>query len=280
MKMVDTHQHLWDLKRFHYSWCAKIPKLNRSFLIGDYRKAARDAGIVKTVFVECDVDDPQQLEEARAIQSLADRNPLIAGIIASGRPEQNDFADHLRELIRLPKLKGLRRVLHVAPDEISKTPLFADHVRLLARHDLTFDLCVLARQLPLAISLVKKCPRVRFVLDHCGVPDVKGRAFDPWRENIRRLAELPNVVCKVSGLVAYADPAKWRTDDLRPWVEHVLEHFGWKRVMWGSDWPVCTLSATLRQWLNAALELTAGESKEHRRMFFHDNAERIYHLKP
>lgn len=181
MQWIDTHQHLWVLRQFPYSWCAGLPKLNRNFLLDDYLAAAKDTGIEKTVFVECDVDEPHALDEARYIQSLAEKTPLIAGIIAGGRPEQNDFAGHLDQLLRLPKLRGLRRVLHVVPEAISQSALFVANIRRLAQHQLTFDICVLARQLPLAVALAAKCPQVQFILDHCGVPDVKGRAFDPWR---------------------------------------------------------------------------------------------------
>ncbi len=278
MQFIDTHQHLWDLAQFPYSWCAGVPKLNRSFRLDDYRAAVTGVDIAKTVFMEGDVDEPHLLEEARHIQSLADQHPVISGIIASCRPERSGFHQHLDELLKLPKLRGVRRVLHTMPDETSQSTLFSNNLNRLPEFGLTFDLCVTTRQLPAGIDLVRRCPTVTFVLDHCGVPDVKGRAFDPWRDHIRELARLPNVNCKISGLVAYADPDHWTTDDLRPWVEHALEQFGWDRVLWGSDWPVCTLSATLKRWADAALELTAGASAVDRARLFQRNAERIYRV--
>jgi predicted TIM-barrel fold metal-dependent hydrolase len=277
MQLVDTHQHLWDLRQFPCSWCAGLPALNRSFLLEDYLAAAHDTGIVKTVFVECDVDEPHALGEARYVQSLADRQPLIAGIVAAARPERAGFEAQLEELLNLPKLRGIRRVLHVMPDDTSQSAMFAGNVRRLAAHRLTFDLCVLARQLPLATALARQCPEVQFILDHCGVPDVKGRGLDPWRAHVRNLAALPNVACKVSGLVAYA-AENWTVDDLRPWVEHVVECFGWDRLVWGGDWPVCTLAATLKQWVQATDALFASATPEQRAKVFRRNAERIYHL--
>jgi len=278
MPLVDTHQHLWDLNRFPYSWTNGIPALHRSFLIDDYASAAAGLGIAKTVFVECDVDEPHLLAEARHLQALAERHPLIAGIVASGRPERDGFRSHLEELARLPKVRGVRRVLHTQPDALSAEPRFAENLRLLPEFGFTFDLCVLARQLPAGIDLVRRCPQVTFILDHCGVPDVKGRALDPWREHIRTLAALPNVACKLSGLIAYADPARWTVDDLRPWVEHVLECFGWDRVVWGGDWPVCTLAAPLARWVEATRRLTRGATAVQRAQLFHRNAERIYRV--
>jgi predicted TIM-barrel fold metal-dependent hydrolase len=278
VKLIDTHQHLWDLRQFPYSWCAGIPKLNRSFLLHDYLAAARGTSITKTIFVECDVDEPHALAEARHIQSLADNTPLIAGIVAGGRPEQKDFASHLNQLLRLPKLRGVRRVLHVVPDTISQSDLFVENLRRLAPHQLPFDLCVLARQLPLAATLAEKCPQVQFMLDHCGMPDVKGRAFDPWRAQLKELAALPNVACKISGLIAYADAAEWKPDDLRPWTEWAVECFGWNRLVWGGDWPVCHLTASLKQWVEATEDLFSSATELQRAQLFHKNAERIYRV--
>jgi len=278
MPLVDTHQHLWDLRRFPYSWTAGIPALHRSFLPGDYAAAAAGLGITKTVFVECDVDEPHALAEAQHLQALAEQHPLIAGIVASGRPERDGFRAHLEALATLPKVRGLRRVLHTQPDALAQSPGFAENLRLLPEFGLTFDLCVLGRQLPFGIDLVRRCPGVCFILDHCGVPDVKGRALDPWRAHIRELAALPNVACKISGLVAYADPAAWTVDDLRPWVEHVLESFGWDRVVWGGDWPVCTLAAPLSRWVEAIRILTRSATADQQAGLFHRNAERIYRV--
>lgn len=277
MHLVDTHQHLWDLDRLPYSWCAGIPALNRSFRLADYRDAALGTPIAKTVFMECDVDSPHQLEEARAIQALANADPLIAGIVASGRPESADFPAHLDALATLPKLRGLRRVLHVVPDDLSRQSLFRENIRRLPGLGLTFDLCVLARQLPVAIELVDACPDVTFILDHCGVPDVKGKAYEPWRTEIAALAQRPNVHCKISGIVAYA-AHDWTVADLRPWFEHVVGSFGWQRVVWGGDWPVCLLGAPLARWVEATAELTADASVDERASLFHRNAERLYRV--
>lgn len=278
MDMIDTHQHLWELERFPYSWCAEIPALNRSFHFSDYAAASAGLGITKTVFVECDVDEPNALAEARMVQELADSHPSIAGIVASGRPEREGFRAHLEQLSQLPRVRGFRRILHTQPDGLSQEPLFAENLRLLPEFGFSFDLCVLARQLPIAIDLVRRCPEVSFILDHCGVPDIKAGALEPWRSHIAEMAAYPNVACKVSGLVAYADRAAWSAGVLRPWFEHVLEQFGWDRVVWGGDWPVCTATATLAQWVGATRELTRDADELQRAKLFQLNAERIYRV--
>ena len=153
------------------------------------------------------------------------------------------------------------------------------NVAALSGYGLSFDLCVLARQLPIAIQLVSKCPDVAFILDHCGVPQVKERNLDPWRSHIAQIASFPNVSCKISGLTSYADPQRWTLEDLRPFVEHTIASFGWDRVLFGSDWPVCTLSASYQQWVEALQAITHGAGEVNQRKLFHDNAVRVYRLR-
>jgi predicted TIM-barrel fold metal-dependent hydrolase len=284
MQLIDTHQHLWDLAQLPYSWCAAIPALNRSFSPEDYQLARREAEekhgveICATVHVEADVDEPHSLDELRWLQEVATagRAPIHA-LVAGCRPERDDFQAQLEALEKFPLVKGVRRVLHTQPDELSQSTLFSDNLNLLPQRDYSFDLCVLARQLPVAINLVKRCPNVSFVLDHCGVPDVAGGALQEWRDHVRVLASHQNVACKISGLPAYA-AANWTPDDLRPFIDHVFETFGATRVIWGSDWPVCNLGGGFSRWVEACLTLTQSCTEEERRQLFHDNAQRIYRL--
>jgi predicted TIM-barrel fold metal-dependent hydrolase len=278
-KIVDAHQHLWDLDLFHYAWLKDLPVLNQSFRMNDYCDATKGLGIEKSVHLEADVDEPFMVEETQYVLRLADRsdNPL-AGVVACGRPESKDFKTYLERILGHPKLKGIRRILHTQPDDLGQSETFIENVNSLAGYDLSFDLCVLARQLPLAIRLVSRCPEVTFLLDHCGVPQVREKILDPWRANIRAIAKFPNIFCKISGLVAYADPHHWTAEDLRPYVDHAIECFGWDRVMFGSDWPVCTLSASYQQWVGALVSLTRGAGEVNQKKLFQENAIRIYRL--
>ena len=279
MKIVDAHQHLWDLDVFHYAWLEQLPVLNRSFRMNDYRDATNGLAIEKSVHLEADVDEPFMVDETKHLLRLADRadNPL-EGVVACGRPESNEFRTYLEKILGHPKLKGIRRVLHTQPDNLGQSETFIENVHSLAGNNLSFDICVLARQLPLAIRLVSRCPDVTFILDHCGVPQVKEKILDPWRSDLHEIAKFPNVFCKISGLIAYADPHNWAAENLRPYVDHSMECFGWDRVMFGSDWPVCTLSASYRQWVNALLSLTRGAGEANQRKLFHENAIRVYRL--
>lgn len=278
MRLIDTHQHLWDPTLFPYSWCRDIPTLHRAFSLDDYRKGATGTGIERTVFVECDVNAPHRLAETEYYQALAERNPMISGLVAACRPEDEAFSTELKTLAAIPLVKGVRRVLHVVPDEVSQAARFVDHVRRLADYGLSFDLCVLERQLPLARALAEKCPEVSFVLDHCGVPDIKSGAMELWKKEIAELASFPHVVCKISGLVAYTGPEQRSADGLQPWFDHVLKVFGWDRVLWGGDWPVCTLAMSLAEWVSISMSLVKTAAPERKEKLFFRNAERIYRL--
>ena len=278
-KIVDAHQHLWDLDLFHYAWLKDLPVLNQSFRMNDYCDATKGLAIEKSVHLEADVDEPFMVDETKHVLRLADRsdNPL-EGVVACGRPESKDFKTYLERILGHPKLKGIRRILHTQPDDLGQSETFIENVNSLAGYGLSFDLCVLARQLPLAIRLVSRCPEVTFLLDHCGVPQVREKILDPWRANIHAIAKFPNIFCKISGLVAYADPHHWTVEDLRPYVDHAIECFGWDRVMFGSDWPVCTLSASYRQWVDALASLTRSAGEVNQKKLFQENAIRIYRL--
>jgi predicted TIM-barrel fold metal-dependent hydrolase len=279
MQIIDTHQHLWDLDLFGYSWLDSVPALNRSFRMADYLKTTEGLKVVKSVHLEADVDELYMLDETRHLLALADQpdNPLD-GIVACGRPESKDFKSHLDKIAGHPKLKGIRRVLHTQPDDLGRGQTFIENISALPSYGLSFDICVLARQLPVAINLVSRCPGVTFILDHCGVPQVKEKILDPWRSHIAEIAKFSNVTCKISGLVAYADPKHWTEEDLRPYVEHVITSFGWDRVFFGSDWPVCTLAASYEQWVAALQSITRGAGETNQRKLFHDNAVRTYRL--
>jgi predicted TIM-barrel fold metal-dependent hydrolase len=279
MPRIDTHQHLLYRDRFAYDWTASLPALATApFTLAEYRQASAGCDIAGTIFMEVDVPETKAADEARFFCRLAEdpANGLV-GVIASGRPESEDFPAHL-EAIQHPKLKGLRRILHVVPDAVSQGGLFRSHVTLLGKVGLTFDMCVLARQLPLAAALADAAPATQLVLDHCGVPDIAGGGLDPWRADLRELARRPNVACKISGIVAYAKPGAVTAAALRPYIEHVITCFGWDRLVWGSDWPVSNLTSSLADWVHLLEEVLANESPANRAKLYETNARRLYRL--
>ena len=280
MKIIDTHQHLIYPEQFSYPWCKDIPALaGKPFRLEEYRAAAHGTGISQTLFMDAGVDEPHTQAETEFFLQLATQPETgIVGVLATCRPEQEDFPAQLEALLH-PKLKGLRRILHVVPDEVSQTPVFLKNLALVAKHQLTFDLCLLARQLPLGAKLARQFPEQQFILDHCGVPDISGGGLDPWRQSIRELAQFPNLACKISGVVACCDPQRVTVDAIRPYVEHCLDCFGWERVVFGGDWPVCNTTASLGRWVEIIKEIVAQESAGNQEKLFAQNAERIYRLK-
>lgn len=275
MRIIDTHLHLIDLDRLRYPWLDGEPALRRTFTLAEYRAQAVPAGIEAMLHMEVDVDETDQERETAWVTGLGDS---VIGAIAGCRPEHADFPAQLERLASNPKVRGLRRTFHFTPDALPQQPLFAENLRRLAQYGLTYDLCALPRQLPLMARLAAQAPDVQFILDHCGIPNVKDRELEPWRSHVSALAALPNVACKLSGIIAYGHPQRWTVEDLRPFVEHVIETFGWNRVVWGSDWPVCTLTADLPRWIEATHALIAGANTHEKAALFSSNAERLYRL--
>ncbi|HTM76923.1 MAG TPA: amidohydrolase [Devosia sp.] len=271
MRILDTHLHLVYPERFSYPWLADAPAINQPWPVENYFAEARGLGITGALHMEVDVADNDMVAETAFVLTL----PGIVGAIAACRPEGMGFVDQIEQLSADGRVKGVRRILHQAPDDLSQSDLFVENLRHLPDYDFSFDLCVRADQLPIGTALAQKAPDVQFILDHCGVPKVAEQELDPWRGYITEIAKLPNVAAKISGIVAYAGP-DWMVDDLRPFVEHIIESFGWDRVVWGSDHPVVTLTGSLTRWVEATREIVKGASESEQASLWHGNAERIY----
>ncbi|TGQ68357.1 MAG: amidohydrolase [Mesorhizobium sp.] len=278
--IIDTHLHLIDRSVLRYPWLGAVPALNRDFSYEEYAVEAQRVGVERVLHMEVDVDPADIEAETVHVEGLSRQaGSMLAGVVASCRPEEADFPAYLERQRANSFVKGFRRVLHVVPDELSESALFRDNIKRLGGTGLTFDLVVLPHQIPKAIALADLAPDVQFVLDHCGVPDIKGKSEHPWRENMSEIARRPNVVAKISGVVAYADPGNWTVETLRPYVEHTIGAFGWDRVVWGSDWPVCTLGGGLSTWVGATHALLSGCSIAERDRLLSGNASKLWRLK-
>ena len=281
MPIVDTHQHLWDLSRFKLPWLKGAPRLNRSFLMEDYRQATAGLNIVKSVYMEVDVEPPQRTAEADYVLDLIRRGaaPLVGAVIG-GDPATDGFGAYISRYKDKPAIKGVRRVLHVAdtPPGCCLDKRFVEGICLLGKMGLSFDLCMRPDELGDAAKLIDACPDTSFILDHCGNASVRATDLSGWKANIGRIAQRKNVVCKVSGIVASAAPGAWTVDDLAPIVNHVLDQFGPDRVLFGGDWPVCTLAASYQQWALALRAIVAGRPQSEQKKLFHHNAVRVYRL--
>lgn len=271
--IIDTHLHLIDPTRFTYPWISAGHPFDRRWTIQSYLEEARPLGIEAALHMEVDVAEADIEAETRHALQLDG----IAGAIAGCRPEHADFPQQLERLAAIPGVRGLRRILHEAPDELSQSTQFVDNLRRLASHQLTFDLVIRHDKLHIGETLVRRCPDVTFILDHCGAQYIDLSQPGSWRENITALAKLENLNAKISGIMAYAGPG-WSVDQLRPYVEHVIESFGWDRVIWGSDHPVVTLGGSLTDWVGATREIIKGASQDEQNRLLHANARRIYRL--
>lgn len=278
MDFIDTHQHLIYRDRFGYGWTTDIPPLaTGDFTQQDYVALIEGAGVGGTVFMETGVDDADYKAEARFTADLVGKQGLLAQI-ASCRPEEDDGFDAWLEECKGLNVVGFRRILHVMPDELSQSDTFRANLRKIGKAGLPFDICVLARQLPIAADLARACDDQKLVLDHCGVPDIAGGAFDNWAAGIDALAELPHVTVKLSGLTAYCTPSKATVETLQPWVDHALNRFGPERMVWGGDWPVVNLGTGLPEWVALTRTLIADLSPAEQAMIAKENARSVYGL--
>jgi predicted TIM-barrel fold metal-dependent hydrolase len=279
--IVDTHQHLWDLTKFRLSWIKEGSPLARSFVTSDYLTATAGLNVVKAISMEVDVDPQQQSAEARFILDVCKQGntPTVAAVI-SGRPASEGFKRYLEPFKGSRYIKGVRQVLHGAdtPAGYCLSPDFIKGIRLLGELGMSFDICVRPGELLDAAKLIDACPDTRFILDHCGNANVQAKDRSQWERGMAAVAKREQVVCKVSGIVVSARPGAWTADDLAPFIHHTLEVFGPDRVVFGGDWPVCTQTATYKQWVDALRAIVRERSEQDQRKLFHDNAVRFYGL--
>ncbi len=278
--IVDAHVHFWNPAKLNYPWLANVPALSCAFLPEHYSAATKTANVSKMVFVECGCAAAQSINETNWISELAAHETRLKGIVAQAAVELGaQVTGELATLAKNPLVKGVRRNLQGETDPyFCLQPNFISGVRALAKFNFTFDLCIVHSQLPAVTQLVARCPEVFFVLDHCAKPAIRDKNLNPWRQHLRELAALPNVACKISGLVTEAHPVRCGALDLQPYVRHALDCFGFDRVLFGGDWPVCNLASSFENWLAALNAILTDEPETNLKKLFQTNAERIYRV--
>lgn len=278
--IVDAHVHLWDPTRFRMPWVDGNEVLDRPYGVREYRQHTEGLRIEAMVYLQVEVAPAYALLEAEWVAERAREEPRLRGIVPWAPLEFGDQARAFLEalLATSPLVKGVRRNIQDEDVSFCLQPGFVRGTQLLPEYGLSSDICIRREQLPAVIDLVRRCPDTSFILDHLGGPNIREHVLDPWREQIKALAALPNVMCKVSGMVTQADHRRWTTEDLRPYLEHVTAAFGEDRVVFGGDWPVSYQAAPYRRWVEALDELTASLSPEAKRKLWAENARRFYRL--
>ncbi len=289
LPIVDTHQHLWDLKVIQPPWLKPGGELTRDFVTKDYLEATAGLNFERAVYMEVAVGDDQLVTEAEHVIGLcaSPDHPTCAAVIG-GRPAEAGFKTYMDRFLDSPYVKGVRHIMR-QPAMLDADGLIPG-LQLLGERGLCFDLCVNPGMLAASARIVDACPDTRFVIDHCGNADPVAllpkeaaprdgqHDADVWRRGMEALAKRTNTICKISGIVARMEKGKWTADDLAPAVNQCLDTFGPDRVIFASDWPVCTRGASLREWVTALREIVGTRPVAEQRNLFAGNAIRFYRL--
>jgi L-fuconolactonase len=273
---VDAHQHFWRYSAAEHPWIDDgMAALRRDFLPGDLLPELGASGIDRTIAVQV----RQSLDETRWLLELAAEHPFVAGVVGWVDLQSGRVADDLAALATDRRLVGIRHVVQSEPDDnFMLRPDVCRGLRALGALDLAYDILIYPRHLPVAAELVSRFDGQRFVLDHAAKPDIRRGAIAEWARDLRRLAEAPNVSCKLSGLVTEADWDTWTPGALRPYLDVAFECFGPDRLIAGSDWPVCTLAAGYGRTMSVVNDYLAPRPAAERDAVLGGNAMRVWRL--
>lgn len=281
MQWIDTHQHLILRHKLGYGWTEGNAILAGDFTLTDYAALVDGRDVVGTVFMETGVDEADYQNEARLVGRMVGQEgdgPILMGQIAACRPERDDGFDAWIEECGDLGVVGFRRLMQIMPDEMSVADSYRRNIRSVGAAGMTIDLCCMARQIDIAADLVRACPEVPFVLDHCGTNNMKPGEFSAWRDRMTRLAQLPNVHVKFSGITAYVPEDAGPDDPVAAVADTVLTLFGPTRLIWGGDWPVVDLGVGLPGWIDLSAKLLADLSADELAQIGNGNARRFYNL--
>lgn len=274
--IVDAHLHIWNPRELSYPWLSGFPSLNQIFDIDQYKTDTSNVTVDKMIFVQCECIPSQFKNEIEFAMKNATRDKRVQAIVCWYPLQNRDALEYIEEIKMYSLIKGIRCL--ETSDSLYRNTTFIKNVKSLGSHKLSFDLCTQAAELPNAILLAENCPETLFIIDHMGKPNASGVKLDVWKKNIIELSKYPHVYCKVSGIVPEAKNKRWHKNDLRQYFDVVVENFGGDRIVFGSDWPVVNLSASLEQWYLALMELCVDfEQSDLDKLFYH-NACKFYRM--
>ncbi len=278
--IIDTHQHIWDLNLIQLNWIQGAGPLGKNFLMSDYLRDAQGLNITRTIYMEVDAVESQQDIEADYVKDLCWRsdNPMAAAVIG-GRPDEARFKEYIERQAHSPYIKGVRHVLHGSTKRgFCLSGEFIRGLQAVGNLGLRFDFCVRPEDLLDVRTVCRECPDTLFVLDHCGNASAQSSDLTQWKRDMDAVSKSPNIMCKISGVVSTTKPGEWSSSDIEPIISHCVQVFGHDRIMFGSDWPVCTTTATLREWVESLQQIVSSWSESNQRKLFYENAARFYEL--
>lgn len=276
MKKIDSHQHFWNYDPKKHAWINDdMSVLKRDFLPPDLKNEMDKVNIDGCVAVQAD----QTEEETDFLLEQAQLYDFVKGVVGWLEIRADDFEERLTTYLENDYLKGLRHIVQDEPDDrFLLQPEFVRGIEILGRYDITYDILIYARHLPVAVEFASKFPDQPFVLDHIAKPKIREREIDQWEKGIRQLAQHPGMYCKVSGMVTEADWEVWQPDDFKPYLDVIFDAFGTDRLMFGSDWPVCTLAAEYEEVYGLVSNYLQDMNDEQKEQVFGKNATRFYSL--
>lgn len=276
MTKIDSHQHFWKFDPVRDSWIDNsMSAIQRDFLPDNLRPILDKHGIDGCIAVQAD----QSEAETDFLIGLSENNDFIKGVVGWVDLRSSNISERLKHYSQFKKVKGFRHVLQGEADRaLMLNPLFTKGISALKPYDYTYDILIFPDQLGYTHQFVKTFGGHRFIIDHIAKPDIKNRNIEKWENGIRAIAKHENVWCKVSGMVTEANWHNWVLADFEPYLDVVFEAFGAKRVMFGSDWPVCNVAGGYQQILSIVKNHTAKLSADEQAQFWGLNAIECYKL--
>jgi L-fuconolactonase len=275
MKIIDTHQHFWKYDPVNYSWINdEMAVIRKDFLPGDLAVVVNEHKLNGTVAVQAD----QTEAETDWLLQLAAKNDFIKGVVGWVDLRSSNIEKRLQHYQQFSKLKGFRHVLQGEEPSFMLQKDFLNGISKLQQYNFTYDILIFPKHLAAALELVQQFPEQKFVIDHVAKPYIKDEKIDEWKTGMQQLAQQSNVYCKISGMVTEADWKNWTADDLRPYIDVVVESFGIDRIMYGSDWPVCLVASSYKRWLQTVKDYFSSYSTEDQEKVFSSNAIKFYKL--
>lgn len=274
--IIDAHQHFWQFDPVRDAWITdSMQRIRRNFLPADLAPVLASNGVDGCIAVQAD----QSPAETAFLLNLAEKNSMIKGVVGWVDLRADDISAQLEQYSQHSLIKGFRHVVQGEPDNrFILGEAFCRGVKALARFGFTYDILVYPKQLPAVEEFVLKFPDQRLIIDHLAKPDIKSKAFDTWAAHMNKIAQSPNVYCKVSGMVTEADWENWKPSDFRPYLETVLQAFGPERLVYGSDWPVCLVAATYQEVKQLVTDFISPLSASEQAGIMGDNAITFYQL--